>query len=110
MSMIKKGMKNSMENLSDEVIADFKEVVENAEALLKATSNQGGEKLAEIRTKAEKSLKVARARMTEAQEALLVRTQKAAKATDVYVHENPWQAAGVAAAVGVMIGLLISRR
>lgn len=110
MSTIKKGMEHSMENLSDEVIADFKEVVENAEALLKATSNQGGEKLAEIRTKAEKSLKVARARMVEAQEALLVKTKEAAKATDVYVHENPWQAAGVAAAVGVMIGLLISRR
>lgn len=103
-------MENSMEKLSDEVIADFKEVVADAEALLKATANQGGEKLAEVRAKTEKSLRVAKARMAQAQAALLVKTKAAAKATDVYVHENPWRAIGVGASVGLVIGLLIGRR
>jgi ElaB/YqjD/DUF883 family membrane-anchored ribosome-binding protein len=31
-------------------------------------------------------------------------------ATDEYVHANPWQMIGVAAAVGALIGMLISRR
>lgn len=39
-----------------------------------------------------------------------VRTQAAAQATDVYVHERPWQAVGVGAAVGLLIGLLVARR
>jgi len=104
-----------MEKLTNEVtkeqlIADFSVVVADAEALLRATANQGGEKLAEVRAKAEESLKVVKARMAEAQEALLVKTRAAAKATDVYVHENPWNAVGVAAAVGVLIGFLIGRR
>jgi len=104
-----------METLSDEVnkeqlIADFKVVVADAEALLKATANQGGEKLAELRAKTEESLRVVKVRMAEAQEALLAKTRAAAKATDAYVHENPWQAVGVAAAVGFLIGLLIGRR
>jgi ElaB/YqjD/DUF883 family membrane-anchored ribosome-binding protein len=104
-----------MEHLSDEVtseqlIADFKVVVADAEALLKATANQGGEKLAEVRAKAEESLRVVKARMAEAQAALLARTKAAAKATDAYVHENPWKAVGVAAGVGLVIGLLIGRR
>ncbi|MDQ1316092.1 MAG: hypothetical protein QG662_2201, partial [Pseudomonadota bacterium] len=38
------------------------------------------------------------------------RTKAAAKATDEYVHVHPWQAIGVAASVGVVIGLLIGRR
>lgn len=101
---------NGMEGLSDEVISDIKLIVSDAEALLKATANQGGEKLAEVRTKAEESIKVVKARISSAQTELLVQTKAAAKATDVYVHENPWQAAGVAAGIGVMIGLLISRR
>jgi ElaB/YqjD/DUF883 family membrane-anchored ribosome-binding protein len=100
----------SMEKLSNDVIADFKVVVADTEALLKATANQGGEKLAEVRAKAEESLKVVKARMAEAQTALLVKTKTAARATDAYVHENPWQAAGVAAGVGLVIGLLIGRR
>jgi ElaB/YqjD/DUF883 family membrane-anchored ribosome-binding protein len=63
-----------------------------------------------VRAKAEESLGVVKARMAQAQEALLVRTKEAAKATDAYVHENPWQAAGIAAGVGLLIGLLIGRR
>lgn len=104
-----------MKTLSDDVtkeqlIADFKVVVADAEALLKATANQGGEKLAEVRAKAEESLRVVKDRMADAQEALLLKTKAAAKATDAYVHENPWKAVGAAAGVGLVIGLLIGRR
>ena len=104
-----------MEKLFDEaskeqLIADFKVVVADAEALLKATANQGDKKLAEIRVKAEESVKLVKARMAEAEAALLARTKEAVKATDAYVHENPWKAVGVAAAVGLVIGLLIGRR
>jgi ElaB/YqjD/DUF883 family membrane-anchored ribosome-binding protein len=109
MNTVELAMERSME-LSDEVIADFKGVVENAEALLKATANQGGDKLAELRTKAEVSLRVVKTRLAEAEAALLAKTKAAAKATDAYVHENPWKTIGVAAGVGLVIGLLISRR
>lgn len=115
MNTIESETEKSMEELSDRVtreqlIADFKVVVEDAEALLKATANQGGEKLAEVRAKAEESLKVAKARMAEAQAAMLAKTKAAAKATDAYVHENPWEAIGFAAAVGFVIGWLVGRR
>lgn len=101
---------SSYEASKEQLIDDFKVVVADAEALLKATANQGGEQLIALRAKAEASLKVAKARMADAQAELLVRTKAAAKATDVYVHNNPWQAIGVAAGVGVVIGLLIGRR
>ncbi|HUX65139.1 DUF883 family protein [Sulfuricella sp.] len=106
MNTIEQATEKSMEKLSD----DFKVVVADTEALLKATANQGGEKLAEVRAKAEESLRVVKAKMAETQAALLVKTKEAAKATDAYVHENPWKAVGVAAGVGLVIGLLIGRR
>ncbi|MDR3391472.1 MAG: DUF883 family protein [Sulfuriferula sp.] len=115
MNAIERAAEKSMEALADEVskeqlIADFKAVVTDAEALLKATASQSGEKLTEVRAKAEESLRIAKARMAEAQEAMLARTKAAAKATDVYVHENPWKAIGIAAGVGLLVGLLIGRR
>jgi ElaB/YqjD/DUF883 family membrane-anchored ribosome-binding protein len=94
----------------EQLIADFKTVVADAEALLKATANHGGDELAEVRAKAEESLRVVKARMTESQAALLVKTKEAAKATDAYVHEYPWKAVGIAAGVGLLIGLLSGRR
>jgi len=33
-----------------------------------------------------------------------------ADATEEYVRDNPWQSVGVAAGVGLLIGLLIARR
>ena len=94
----------------DHLINDFKVVITDAEALLKATVNTGGEKVAEIRAKAEESLGIAKARMADAQAAVLARTKETAKAADAYVHENPWRSVGLAASIGVVIGLLIGRR
>ena len=94
----------------EQLIRDFKVVVADAEALLKATAGQGGEVVAAARAKAEESLAMAKVKMSEAQAALVARSKAAAKATDEYVHVHPWQAIGVAASVGVVIGLLIGRR
>lgn len=104
-----------MGNLVDQInksqlINEFKVVVADAEALLKATANTSGEKIAEVRATAEKSLNIAKAKLADAQDEMLARTKAAAKVTDVYVHENPWRSIGLAAGVGVVIGLLIGRR
>jgi ElaB/YqjD/DUF883 family membrane-anchored ribosome-binding protein len=94
----------------EQLINDFKVVVADAEALLKATAGQGGEAVTAARVKAEASLAAAKAKMADAQAALLVRTRAAARATDEYVHTHPWQSMGAAVGVGLVIGLLIGRR
>jgi len=104
-------MSRSHEEISKEqLIADFKVVVADAEALLKATANQGGEKVAELRAKTEESLNEAKARMYDAQARVIEKGKAAAKATDTYVHDNPWASMGAAAGVGLLLGLLIGRR
>lgn len=94
----------------EQLVNDLKVVVADAEALLRATANQGGETITAVRAKAEASLASAKARLIDAQDALLHRTRVAAQATDDYVHENPWRAVSAATVAGFIIGLLISRR
>jgi ElaB/YqjD/DUF883 family membrane-anchored ribosome-binding protein len=94
----------------EQLIHDFKVVVADAEALLKATAGQGGEAMTEVRAKVGESLAAAKAKLSDAEAALIARTKAAAKATDEYVHVHPWQAIGIAASVGVVVGLLIGRR
>ncbi|MEK6243193.1 MAG: DUF883 family protein [Pseudomonadota bacterium] len=94
----------------DKLVADLKVVVADAEELLRATASQAGEKVAAARERIQASLATAKVKLGEAERALLEKTKQAAKATDVYVHENPWEAVGVAAAVGLVLGILISRR
>lgn len=94
----------------DKLVADLRVVVADAEELLRATAGQAGEKVSAARERIQESLTVAKARLAVAQEELMERTKKAARATDEYVHENPWRAVGIAAGVGVIIGMLIGRR
>ena len=94
----------------EQLISDFKVVIADAEALIRATANQGGEAVVNLRAKAEESLAAAKVKLADAQEALIEKGKIAAKATDDYVHEKPWHAVGIAAGVGLVIGLLIGRR
>lgn len=101
---------DSSDVTKQQLINDFKVVVADAEALLKATAGQGGEAVSAARAKAEASLTAAKTKIADAQAALLVKTKAAVRATDEYVHTHPWQSIGAAAGVGLVIGLLIGRR
>jgi len=46
----------------------------------------------------------------ELQQALLDKSKAAAATTDRLVHDNPWHSIGIAAAFGLVIGLLMPRR
>jgi ElaB/YqjD/DUF883 family membrane-anchored ribosome-binding protein len=100
----------SNEASTDQLMSDLKTVMNDAEALLKATSTQTGERIQEVRARAEESLRQARARMTQVEEDALKAAREMAEATEEYVRDNPWQAIGVAAGVGVLLGLVLGRR
>jgi ElaB/YqjD/DUF883 family membrane-anchored ribosome-binding protein len=94
----------------EKFVADMKVLVADTEELLRATANQAGEKVAVARERMQATLATTKAKLIDAERALLDKTREAAKATDAYVHDNPWQAVGVAAGVGFLLGLLIGRR
>ena len=94
----------------DKLMADLKVVVADAEELLRATASQTGDRIVAARAKAEESLKAAKARLADAQIAAMERVRATAKATDEYVHDNPWKVIGGVAVVGLLLGALISRR
>jgi ElaB/YqjD/DUF883 family membrane-anchored ribosome-binding protein len=93
-----------------ELVAEFKAVIADAEALIKATANQGGEKVDQIRSQAEASVASAKDKLDDLNEDLIEKGREAVRATDDYVQENPWKAVGIAAGIGLVIGLLVSRR
>jgi ElaB/YqjD/DUF883 family membrane-anchored ribosome-binding protein len=95
---------------TDKLVEDLQAVVRDAEALLQATAAQTGDKIDGLRTRARESLNQARMRLAEAEKEAVREVREAAHATDQYVHRNPWQAVGIAAGVGLVIGLLIGRR
>ena len=94
----------------EQLVTDMKAVIADAEDLLKATAGAAGERIGAARARAEETLKAARARLAGLDDAVIARAKDAAKATDEYVHEHPWGAVGIAAAAGLLLGVLIARR
>jgi len=103
-------MNTRSSSMSSEMESDVSRAISGAEDMLSQAASSTGEKAAELRARALEQLKALRGRLQEAQEVALQRSKAAARATDDYVHDNPWRAIGIAAGVGVLIGLLISRR
>lgn len=93
-----------------QLMEDLRVVVEDAEALLKATAGQAGEKVDQARQRAQESLRAARSRLADIEGEVSLRAREAARHTDRYVHENPWGAIGIAAGVAFILGLLAGRR
>jgi len=89
---------------------DLAAVMRDAEALIKASADQGGEKMTEARAKIRASLDAAKARVVDAERAAVQRGEDAMNATEDYAKRNPWQAMGIAAGLGLVIGVLLARR
>jgi len=92
------------------LVSDMKVVVADAEEILRATAGVAGDKMGDLRERIGERLRDAKLRLADADAALVDRTKAAARATDDFVHENPWRAVGVAAAVGLLLGVIIGRR
>ena len=94
----------------EKLAQDLKIVISDAEELLRATASLAGEKATAARDKIQDSLRNAKVKLAEVEDILIDQGKQAARATDEYVHDHPWRAVGIAAGVGLIIGMLISRR
>lgn len=111
-------MTHTTEVTREKLLQDFNLVIAETEELLKAAATAGGDKANAWRANVEQNLRAAKDKLVELEHAAAERTRAAAtaaaKATDTYVHDKPWQAVGITAGVGVLvgitIGLLLNRR
>ncbi len=94
----------------EKLMQDLKIVIGDAEELLRATAAQAGEKATAAREKIQDSLHQAKTKLAEAEGVVIDKGKEAARVTDEYVHDHPWKAVGVAAGIGLIVGLLIGRR
>ena len=92
---------------TERLASDLKNLVADAEELLKATASQAGDKIGVARQKIEQSLIEGKKALADAEKTIVEKSKEAAEIADDYVRENPWSAIGIAAGVGLVLGLLI---
>jgi ElaB/YqjD/DUF883 family membrane-anchored ribosome-binding protein len=99
---------NSHQNASatrDKFVEDVRVLTKDVQDLLKVTASVVGDKAAEARVKVEESLKVAQDKLSVVQDNVKAKGQEAFAVTDGFVRDNPWNAVGIAAGVGFILGI-----
>ena len=94
----------------ERVMGDLKNLTRDAEDLLKATAGDVSEKAKEARSRVTAALARAKETYAQLQEQTVAKARAAAKQADVVIREHPYESIGVAFGVGLLIGVLVSRR
>ncbi len=94
----------------DRLAASLKQMVDEADHLLKSAQGAGSDKFNAARDKFETQMRHARAELADLQDSALHNAKRAARTADHAVHEHPYTAMAVSAGVGLLLGMLISRR
>lgn len=98
---------NAEEN---DMLSDLQAALQDTESALNDLADEGSAINQSVRDKISASLNDLKAKLQETEKLVSEKAKVAARATDEYVHENPWQSIGIAAGVGFLVGLLVSRR
>jgi len=97
------------ETTMERLVGDLKTIIGDAEELLRATTSQAGEKIAVARQKIEQSVIEGKKALADAEQVVIKKSKEWAEIADDYVRENPWSAVGIAAGVGLVVGLLMRK-
>jgi ElaB/YqjD/DUF883 family membrane-anchored ribosome-binding protein len=91
---------------TDRLVTDLKRIVSHSEELLHATKNAVGDKAQEVRERLTEALDTAKRTCLRLEEKAL----DSAKAADRTIRDHPYQSIGVAFGVGLLIGVLVTRK
>ncbi len=103
-------MSEAIQLSKEKLVQDLHQGVADAEELLRLTADNVGESATELRQRMRDRLSRTKDELTHLQHVTVAKAKAAGHATDEYVHEHPWKSIGIAAGLGLVVGLLISRR
>jgi ElaB/YqjD/DUF883 family membrane-anchored ribosome-binding protein len=84
--------------------------IADVEDLVKDTTSLTGDELAKAKATLSERISAARQSIDAMSSAVAKRARNTASETNAYVHDQPWKAVGIGAAIGLLLGVVISRR
>jgi len=99
----------SAKEIRENLAGGLKSVIQDTEALLDASDNQSEDRYTLAREKLKAALQTAKSELPKVTKKAVEKSKQAAHVTDEYVGDNPWKAVGVAAAIGLLVGVVIGR-
>jgi ElaB/YqjD/DUF883 family membrane-anchored ribosome-binding protein len=90
--------------------ASINDFLDNVDDLTKAIKDIEAPEIARVRAKVKMALTAAKSALSDGAAQVRGRARWVTQTTDDYVRDNPWQVVGIAAVVGIAVGLMLTRR
>jgi ElaB protein len=90
--------------------ASINDFLDNVDDLTKAIKDVETPEIAKVRAKVKMALSAAKSALYDGAAQVRGQARQVTRNTDTYVRDNPWQVVGIAAVVGVVLGVMMSRR
>jgi ElaB/YqjD/DUF883 family membrane-anchored ribosome-binding protein len=97
-------------NIKGAASTEIKGLIADVEDLLARIADLKDADVTRVRNKVLRAVDAAKDSLSDSADTLRRQAQNAATTADDFVHDSPWQAVGIAALVGAVVGILATRR
>jgi ElaB/YqjD/DUF883 family membrane-anchored ribosome-binding protein len=101
---------SSVRSAKDYANGQINNFIENVEDLTHALKDVDTPEIARVKAKVKIALAAAKSALSDGAAQVRTQARQVTKTTDTYVRDNPWQVVGVAALIGIAVGILATRR
>lgn len=101
--------KRNLHNAQEALVSEFHTLMADTERLLNHTKEVAEDQSQELRESIEKNLDRAREILQERHQQWSEQSSELKERAEAYIQEKPWQSIGIAAGVGLLMGLILRR-
>src|ERR1700733_286030 len=107
---VKNDLSEGAHDIKGAASTEIKSLIADVEDLLARIADLKDADVTRVRNKVLRAVDAAKDSLSDSADTLRRQAQNAATTADDFVHDSPWQAVGIAALVGAVVGILATRR
>ena len=107
---LKNELNEGVNDIKAAATTEIKNLISDVEDLMARIADLKDADVVRVRGKVQRAVDATKQSLADGADALRQRAQDVASTADDYVRESPWQAVGIAALVGAVVGILATRR
>jgi ElaB/YqjD/DUF883 family membrane-anchored ribosome-binding protein len=107
---LKNDLSDSVNDIKATASSEIKNLIADVEDLMARIADLKDADVVRVRSKVQRAVDATKQSLAEGADAIRQHAQSVANTADDYVRDSPWQAVGIAALVGAVVGILATRR
>jgi ElaB/YqjD/DUF883 family membrane-anchored ribosome-binding protein len=107
---LKNDLSEGISDIKSAASGEIKNLIADVEDLMGRIADLKDADVVRVRGKVQRAVDATKQSLADGADTLRQHAQDAASTADDYVRQSPWQAVGIAALVGAVVGILATRR